>query len=259
MRKSKVLAKFRAGEFARVCTLGHVIPFYVRYAAHFNFDGIWLDLEHREMSAREVQYLLALCHYNDIDCMVRPPTRGHTALYRYLEDGATGFLMPLVSDAETAQRIVDATKFPPLGNRGMDGAGLDADYGFDAWKPDSTYNADVNNETFVIVQIETIEAVHNIDEIFAVPGVDGVFIGPADLNLRIDTAPATETLTMERAVETVAEAAKKHQKVWCTVAGSVEEIQRHREMGAQMVPWGGDFQLTSVLQQCSQELDELLS
>ena len=57
MRQSKMLAKFRAGAFARVCSMGHVLPFFIRYAAHYGYDGIWLDLEHRNMTSREVQYL----------------------------------------------------------------------------------------------------------------------------------------------------------------------------------------------------------
>ena len=62
MRTSKVLKKFRAGHFARFCSLGHFIPFFVRHAAHQKYDGIWLDLEHRAMNDREVQALLAMCH-----------------------------------------------------------------------------------------------------------------------------------------------------------------------------------------------------
>ena len=129
MRTSKVLKKFRAGHFARFCALGHFIPFFVRHAAHQKYDGIWLDLEHRAMNDREVQALLAMCHAHDIDCMVRPPTLERTRLYRYLEEGASGLMIPFTSDVEIARRVVDAVKFPPDGNRGMDGAGLDADYG----------------------------------------------------------------------------------------------------------------------------------
>lgn len=123
MRRSKVLAKWRAGEFARFCSMGHVLPFYIRYAAHYRYDGIWLDLEHRNFDIREVQHLLALCHRYDIDCMIRPPTTQRARLYRLLEDGATGLMIPFVSDAETAREIVMAAKFPPMGNRGLDGAG----------------------------------------------------------------------------------------------------------------------------------------
>jgi len=80
----------------------HTLPFFIRYATHCKYDGIWLDLEHHAMNERESQYLIELCHHNDIDCMIRPSTYEYSKLYRYLEDGATGFLFPPVSDAETA-------------------------------------------------------------------------------------------------------------------------------------------------------------
>jgi 4-hydroxy-2-oxoheptanedioate aldolase len=255
MRKSKMLAKFRSGGFARVCGLGHFLPFYVRYAAHYKYDGIWLDLEHRAMDAREVQSLIALCNYNDIDCMVRPPTLERTKLYRYLEDGAAGFLVPLVSEPQMAHDLVQALKYPPIGNRGLDGAGLDADYGLDVWFPGSTYTTDANRETFIITQVETLQAVANAEEIASIEGIDGLFIGPGDLGLRIGNAPTGNQVTMERAIESVAAAAQKHNKIWGITAGSIEDLKRFRSMGAQMVPFGGDFALINVLRTCSQELD----
>ncbi|HIG17555.1 MAG TPA: 4-hydroxy-2-oxovalerate aldolase, partial [Candidatus Handelsmanbacteria bacterium] len=181
MRASKVLAKIRDGRCARVVALGHYMPFYVRYAAHFGFDAIWLDLEHRAMDAREVQSLLAMCHQYDIDAMVRAPTTERTKLYRYLEDGAAGLLMPLVADAAEAHRIAQAVKFPPVGNRGIDGAGLDADFALGA----DNFTEDANRETFVFAQIETPVALDDADGIAAVEGIDGLFIGPADLSLRL--------------------------------------------------------------------------
>ncbi len=171
MRESKVLKKIRAGQCARVCGMGHYLPFFVRYAAHFRYDTIWFDLEHRAMTQREVQSVLAMCRTHDIDCMVRPPTLERSRLYRYLEDGATGFMMPFVSDAEVARQIVRAVKYPPEGNRGIDGAGLDADFGLETWIPDSTYLADANAQTFITAQIETVEALENLEEIAAVPGI----------------------------------------------------------------------------------------
>ena len=178
MRKSKMLQKFRSGGFARVCGLGHYLPFYIRYAAHNRFDGIWLDLEHRAMDAREVQAIIMMCLHNDIDCMVRPPTLERTKLYRYLEDGASGFLMPLISDPQMASDLVQAVKYAPLGNRGMDGAGLDGDFGISVWHPESNYNAESNRETFLICQVETPQAVANAEEIASIDGIDGLFIGP---------------------------------------------------------------------------------
>ncbi len=255
MRKSKMLEKFRSGGFARVSAMGHYLPFFVRYAAHFGFEGIWFDLEHRAMEQREVQSILAMCHQHNIDCMVRPPTLERTKLYRYLEDGAAGFLVPLVSEPQMAQDLVQALKYPPLGNRGMDGAGLDGDFGISVWHPGSTYNTDANHETFILTQVETLQAVANAEEIASVDGITGLFLGPADLSLRIASGPAGHGMTMEKAIETVAAAAQKHNKVWGITAGSVEEIKRFRAMGAQIVPWGGDFALMNVLKQCSAELD----
>ncbi|MEM7126183.1 MAG: aldolase/citrate lyase family protein [Chloroflexota bacterium] len=255
MRKSKMLQKFRSGGFARVCGLGHYLPFFIRYAAHFKFDGIWFDLEHRAMDPREVQSIIMMCHHNDIDCMVRPPTLERTMLYRYLEEGASGFLVPLVSEPQMAQDLVQAIKYPPLGNRGMDGAGLDGDFGIGVWYPESNYNVDANRETFILTQVETLQAVANADEIASIDGIDGLFLGPADLSLRIATGPSGHGMTMEKAIEVVAAAAQKHNKVWGITAGSVEEIKRYQEMGAQIVPWGGDFALMNVLKTCSEELD----
>jgi 2-keto-3-deoxy-L-rhamnonate aldolase RhmA len=257
LRKSKVLDKIHSGKFARICATGHFLPFFARYAAHYKYDGIWFDLEHRAMEAREVQAFLALCREYDIDCMVRTPTRERTLLYRYIEDGATGLMFPFVNDAKEAKRIVDAVKFPPLGDRGMDGAGADADFGIEAWKPNSTYAQDINRETFVTAQIETPEAVRNVDEIAAVPGIDVLFVGPADLMLRVGVLPESERYTLNDAVALVAAAAKKHGKAWGLPAGTIADCARYKAMGAQFIVRGGDFALAELLKTWSGELDTL--
>ena len=114
MRKSKTLQKIRDGKVIKSCVLGHFIPAYVAHAAKAGYDCIWLDLEHRSIASRDVEYLLLASHHFDIDIMLRPPTLEKTGLYRYLEDGATGLMIPHVSTAEMAQRLVQAVKFPPL-------------------------------------------------------------------------------------------------------------------------------------------------
>ncbi len=258
MRNSKALKKIRQNRCARVCGLGHYLPFFVRYAAHFGYDAIWLDLEHRAMTDREVQSLLGLCHHNDIDCMVRPPTQERTRLYRYLEDGATGLMMPLVSDAAAARHIVNAVKFPPMGNRGLDGAGLDGDFGLGVWHPDSGYTDDANRETFIAVQIETPGALENVEEIAAVPGVDALFVGPGDLGLRLIQDKSAAQTSLDQAIAQVADTAKRHGIAWGIPAGTPELIKQYRAMGAQMLAYGGDFALTAVLECSSQDFDKAL-
>jgi 2-keto-3-deoxy-L-rhamnonate aldolase RhmA len=259
MRKSKVLAKLRNGKAARICSMGHYLPFFVRYAAHYGYDGIWLDLEHRAMNAREVQALLAFCHMFDIDCMLRPPSIERTQLYRYLEDGAAGFLIPFASDRETAQKVVEAAKFPPLGNRGLDGAGLDGDYGLQAFGATSRYASDANDETFIVAQIETPEAVSKADEVAATPGIDALFVGPGDLGFRLAQSPRPDVKDLDSAIEQVSAAAHRHGKAWGAATGSLEALSRLRRMGAQVIAWGGDFGLRQVLANCSAELDSGLA
>src|SRR5207253_5174980 len=103
MRPSKSLRRIRAGQPVRMCSMGLFNPAYVRWAAHCGFDCIWLDLEHKALELRELQALLAHFHLHDIDCMLRPPTLDKTGLYRYLEEGATGLMIPMVSTAEKAR------------------------------------------------------------------------------------------------------------------------------------------------------------
>ncbi len=236
MRQSKTLAKLRNNELVRMCALGHFIPSYIRHAAHFGFDCIWLDLEHRAMEDREVQALLAYFHLYDIDCMLRPPTLEKSKLYRYLEDGATGLMIPHVSTPEKAQMLVDATRFPPLGDRGIDGAGLDSDF---MLRGGEGYTDRANQETFLVVQIETLEAVENAEAIAAIDGINGLFVGPGDLGLRIKHSSGT--LTLDEAMARVAAAAKKYGKAWGCPAATVERLQELHAQGATLLNHGGDF------------------
>lgn len=247
MRKSKTLARIRKNQTVRMCCLGHYMPFFVKQAAHFGFDCIWLDLEHRNFSDRDVQALLAYSHLHDIDIMVRPATLEKTRLYRYLEDGAAGLMIPHVNTAEKARMLVDAVKFPPIGDRGLDGAGLDADF----YVGDSdSFVKGANEETFLVVQIETLQAVQNVDEIASVPGVDGLFIGPGDLGLRMKLDPSQGTL--ESAYERVANACKRHGKAWGAPTGTPEILKQRQKQGGQLLNHGGEFgAVMNMLKDCA--------
>lgn len=253
MRRSKTLARFRAGQPVRMVALGNFLPPAVRHAAHFGFDCIWFDLEHRAMADREVQAFLAFCHLYDIDCMVRSPTLEKIKLYRYLEDGAAGVMIPHCNTAARARQIVEAVKFPPLGDRGLDGAGLDSDFILQGG-PDYTDQA--NAETFICVQIETPEAVENVEEIAAVKGIDAFFIGPGDLSLRL--RKLNHSLTLPAAIDRVAAAANRHGIAWGHPVGSAQQLREATAKGARFCNYGGDFgAIMSMLERHSQDMTEV--
>jgi 4-hydroxy-2-oxoheptanedioate aldolase len=256
MRRSKVLAKIRAGKVARVCSTAYFLPFFPKVAAHAGFDGVWVDNEHRPFDPREVQALLAFHHLADIDCLWRPPTLEKTALYRLLEDGAAGLMIPHVSTVERARALVEATKFPPLGDRGLDGSGLDGDFFINL---PATYPADANRETFLVVQIETPQALENVDAIAAVPGVDVLFLGPGDLSLRLGCSPSVNDPKTMAAQEKIAAAAKRHGKVWGRPVGTPDDAKVILGQGAQLVVMGSPFfAILRHLRETGAQFDALL-
>ncbi len=251
MRTNKMLQKIRAGKVARICSLGFYHPAYFCQAANSNYDAVWLCLEHNAMNPREVEAMIAFSHLYDIDCLLRPSMTEKNALYRFLEDGAAGFMIPHVSTKQRAEELVQATKFPPLGDRGQDGAGLDNDFYIHGTE---TYPTDANAETFLIVLIETLEAVENAEAIASVEGVGGLFIGPGDLGLRIKNS--NTSVTLESARKQVAAACAKHGKAWGVPAANEAEIAQYTQEGALFIACGGAFMaVKDMLEETGQQFD----
>jgi 4-hydroxy-2-oxoheptanedioate aldolase len=257
MRRSKVLAKLRAGKVARICCCGSPIAFFPTIAAHFNYDGIWLDAEHRAWEPREAETMLGRHHAADIDCIWRAVTKEKNGLYRLLEDGASGLMIPHVGSADEARALVNAIKFPPLGDRGFCGGGRDADYWIN--KP-ADYTDQANRETCLVVQIETPQALENVEVIAAVPGVDVLFLGPGDMSLRLGCTPGVNDPVMLDVQKKIAAAAKKHGKAWGRPVGSAADAKTIIDLGAQFVVLGSEFgALHAHLSACAADFDSILA
>jgi 4-hydroxy-2-oxoheptanedioate aldolase len=256
MRRSKVLAKLRSGGIARICNFGHYLPYFPQTAAKNGYDGLWMDGEHRSWNPREVQSMLAFHHLADVDCFFRPPTLEKTGLYRILEDGAAGLIIPHVSTVEKAKSIVDAVKFPPMGDRGADGVGLDVN--FTAGLPN--YIEDSNRENAIAVQIETPQAVENVEEIAAVEGVDILFLGPGDLALRYGCKPSPSDPKLLEAIKLVSAAAQKHGKVWGMPVMTEKDMRIILDNGCRFMIHGSEFRMiNNGLSAASAVMDKIFS
>lgn len=140
------------------------------------FDWMLIDTEHSPNELPQVIDHLRIADAKGIPAVVRPAWNDTVLVKRLLDQGAQSLLFPYVQNADEAAAAVAATRFPPHGNRGVSGGSRGAGYGL--WPDFFKRYAD---EVCVLVQIETFEALEQVDKIAAVPGVDGVFIGPADL------------------------------------------------------------------------------
>lgn len=167
--------------------LGLADAYSAEIIAGTGYDWLLVDGEHAPNDLRSILHQLqAIASATSAlppgapapHAVARVPV-GDTALIKqYLDIGAQTVLVPMVDTAEQAQQLVRATRYAPEGVRGM-GSALARSSRWQAY-PDYVHEA--NQQVCLLVQAETVEAMHNLDSIAATPGVDGVFIGPADLS-----------------------------------------------------------------------------
>lgn len=144
--------------------------------ANIGFDWVCIDTEHTAIEVTGVLTALQQCAAGPVRPVVRPASNDAVLIKRILDFGAQTLLIPYVQDRDEAMAAVSATRYPPVGLRGVSGLTRASGYGrYDA------YTARANDEICLLVQVETGHALDRLEEIALVDGIDGVFIGPADL------------------------------------------------------------------------------
>ena len=151
--------------------------------AYAGFDWLLIDMEHAPYEFRDVWQMLQACQCGGAEPIVRLAKNDVALAKRALDLGAPTIMFPFVQNADDARAAVAATKFPPLGQRGFAAMHRASRYG--TW---SGFGAHANDSTMCIVQIETPEALRELEAICAVPGVDGIFVGPGDLSASLGRA-----------------------------------------------------------------------
>jgi len=140
-------------------------------------DWLLIDAEHTPNDLQTVLLQLQAVHGHPALPMVRPPHGDPNLIKQYLDLGVQNLLIPMVNTAAEAEALVQAVRYPPLGIRGVGSALARAS----RWNRVENYLARANETISVFVQIETVEAVNNLDAILAVEGISGIFVGPSDL------------------------------------------------------------------------------
>ena len=140
------------------------------------FDWVCIDLEHSSLNFTELSVLLNVLEKNKTESFVRVSSNDKTQIKKALDLGAKGIIVPMVNDAKEAKKAVDCSYYPPFGSRGL-GFARAQGFGFDL----KNYLKKSKNIK-LIVQIESLEAINNLEKILKVKGLSGTFIGPYDLS-----------------------------------------------------------------------------
>jgi 2-keto-3-deoxy-L-rhamnonate aldolase RhmA len=152
-------------------------PWVADIMGQCDFEFLVVELEHSTIDLGALSALFATIELHGVVPLVRLSWNDPIQAKRVLEAGAYGLIVPMVNSKDEAITAVEMTKYPPLGKRSF-GLGRAQDFGFNSQR----YFSKANEETIVIVQIESVQGVENIESILDVEGIDGIFIGPYDLS-----------------------------------------------------------------------------
>ncbi len=157
--------------------LGLCNPLSAELLGHTGYDWLLIDGEHAPNNMLSIMAQLQAIGNTDTQAVVRLVDDNPAAIKQALDIGAQTLLIPMVETAEQASALVSGMRYPPLGTRGVGNAIARAA----SWGMRADYLDEVHDELCLLIQIETAKGVENLDAILAVEGIDGVFIGPADL------------------------------------------------------------------------------
>ncbi len=212
--------------------------------ARGGFDWLTIDLQHGALTLESARPLITAIEAAGPTPLIRVPWNEPSAIMRALDAGAYGVIVPLVNSRAEAEAAVAAAKYPPMGTRssGPWRAGLSGVSGYQSW---------ANDETIVIVMIETRQAVEQANDILSVPGVDGVYVGPSDLSLAYGLPPAPDQTdpAWNAAIDTILASCARHGVV-PGIAGNAQVAIKRQAQGFRFLEVSRD---TTVLLRGAQE------
>lgn len=213
------------------------------------WDFIWIDGQHGQFSYDNALTAVRTSDLVATDTLLRVPGHEHSLLGLYADMFPSALMVPMVNTPAQAKAVVDATSFPPLGNRSYGGR-----------RPIDLLGRGYysGNGPVIVAQIETPEAVDNAAAIAAIEGIDAIFLGADDLKIQSGVsvdAPNLETKVVVEAMARVAQAAKDAGKFSGCVAGTPEQVKCSIDLGYQILPVGSDV---GMLRTACKEKIELL-
>ncbi|MFJ4211034.1 HpcH/HpaI aldolase/citrate lyase family protein [Paenarthrobacter sp. NPDC089675] len=211
-------------------------PLVAEICAGSGLDWVLIDAEHSPNGLESILAQLQAMHGYPVQAMVRPPVNDTVVIKQYLDLGVQNLLVPMVNSAEEAAVAVAAVRYPPHGVRGVGSALARAS----RWNRVPDYLAQAGGTVSVTVQIESAAAVEAVEEILAVDGVDGIFLGPSDLAASMGVLGQQEHPEVRAAVERCIQAATAAGKPAGVNAFNPDTARAYLDAGASFVLVGAD-------------------
>ncbi len=209
-------------------------PFTAEVAGDTGYDYVCIDMQHGLADYSNTVAMLHGLSRTTATPIVRVPWNEPAMIGRVLDAGALGVIIPMVDTAAEAKAAVDACRYAPVGKRSVGPIGAMTRHG-------NGYFRWANERVACLPMIETIEAVNNIDEILSVPGIDAVYVGPADLSLTLGLPPLMDNADerFQQALATIVSACRRHNVVAGVQASAALAATRAKQ-GFQMITVGYD-------------------
>jgi len=206
--------------------------------ASVGYDFVLIDMEHGNYSMETVADLIRGAKSAGIAPVIRVPHLETFFISRVLDAGAEGIMVPMISTKQQAEAIVRYGKYTPIGQRGFGTQSGQTDY-----KPlkAAEFMKEANEHTLIIAQIETREAIENVDAILATEGIDVGLIGPNDLSISLGIPDQMSSETLIQAIDKVVLSAKKNGKASGIHIGNVELIKKWKAKGMTVLACSTDI------------------
>lgn len=231
MRQNAMRARLLAGGWTAGAIVPVADPAMVEVLALAGFDHVLIDAEHGNISVADCEVLVRAAETAGITPIVRVPVNAPDVILRFLDTGAQGVLVPQIATREDAERAVQAARYYPLGRRGLAGTRAAA-YGLGAALPD--YVQVANEQLLVLGLIEDIRAVEQLPAILAVPGLDIISIGPADLSQSMGQPGNIQHPDVQEAIATIIAQGVAAGKVVGMNCPTAEAVARERARGVRL-------------------------
>lgn len=219
--------------------MGFCNPLSAELCGLCGYDWLLIDAEHAPNDLNAIHTQLLAIDNTPSQAVIRL-VEGTTALIKQVLDiGAQTLLIPMVETAEQASTLAAAMHYPPRGTRGVGTALARAA----RWNQVDAYFDDADDQMCLLIQVESVTALDNLDEILEVDGVDGVFIGPADLAASMGHLGNPSHPDVKNAVETAIRKIKAAGKAAGTLATNKALASHYEQCGVQFIALGVDTQV----------------